>query len=137
MEMLEHRCLMGLKDPSGATIPVPTRLSYTRHDPYAVRVDFHFGGDTPVTWVFARDLLAAGTLRASGQGDVRAWPTRSGRRALLNLRLSSSDGHALLTGPLQTVARWLEGTYRLVPPGRESRSLHLDDELSRLLGEAA
>ena len=43
-----------------AIIPLAGSLSYSRDDPYAVRMAIHVGLDEPVVWVFARDLLRSG-----------------------------------------------------------------------------
>ncbi|MFD8008120.1 SsgA family sporulation/cell division regulator [Streptomyces mirabilis] len=118
-------------------VPVLTRLRYDAHDPFAVSMVFHTDVNGPVSWSFARDLLAHGVLRPSGQGDVRTWPTGEGADALLNLALSSPHGAARLTAPLAVVTRWLDSTYRLVPMGQETDGLEFDDELSRLLHGAA
>ncbi|MDH6126664.1 SsgA family sporulation/cell division regulator [Kitasatospora sp. GP82] len=115
------------------SIAVPARLSYTSHDPFAVHITFHLDSGAPVTWVFARELLVEGTFRPCGQGDVRIWPTRSGRHSVLCMALTSPAGDALLEAPLPTVAAWLERAHRLVPPGAELSALDLDDSLAELL----
>ncbi|MEV7178528.1 SsgA family sporulation/cell division regulator [Kitasatospora sp. NPDC093679] len=115
------------------SVPVPARLSYGSHDPLAVHVTFHLDTGNPVTWVFARELLVEGTFRPCGQGDVRIWPKRSGRRGVLCLALSSPAGDALLEAPLAPVAGWLERAHRLVPPGGELAALDMDHCLAELL----
>ncbi|GAA2241806.1 MULTISPECIES: SsgA family sporulation/cell division regulator [Kitasatospora] len=115
------------------SIPVPARLSYNSHDPFAVYITFHLDSGAPVTWVFARELLVEGTFRACGHGDVRVWPTRSGRQSILCLALSSPAGDALLEAPLPAVAAWLERAHRLVPPGAELATVDLDNSLAELL----
>ncbi|MFC1429120.1 SsgA family sporulation/cell division regulator [Streptacidiphilus sp. N1-3] len=115
------------------SIPVPARLSYRVDDPYAVHITFHLGQDTPVTWVFARELLVEGVFRACGQGDVRIWPTRLAGRNVICLALSSPAGDALLEAPAGAVAGWLERSLRRVPPGREDAGLDVDGALAALL----
>ncbi|MEZ0068413.1 hypothetical protein ABIA32_004438 [Streptacidiphilus sp. MAP12-20] len=117
-------------------VPVPALLMYCADDPYAVHVTFHLGQDSPVTWVFSRELLVEGVFRACGNGDVRIWPTRVGGRALLCLALSSPAGDALLEAPAAPVASWLERTLRLVPPGTEASVLDVDAALADLLGSS-
>ncbi|GGU96068.1 hypothetical protein HS99_0005350 [Kitasatospora aureofaciens] len=127
---------MELLLPSGEPVTLPTLLSYRSHDPLAVRIVFHTDGDGQVLWAFARDLLAQGLRRPSGQGDVQVWPGAVGavgHEEVLNLALSSREGTAWLRAPLHGVAEWLERTYRLVPAGRETDGHDLDAELSRLL----
>ncbi|WP_405876832.1 SsgA family sporulation/cell division regulator [Streptomyces sp. NBC_01136] len=123
--------------PEERGVTVLTRLRYDPHDPFAVSVVFHTDVNGSVPWFFARDLLARGVLRPSGQGDVQVWPTGEGPDAVLNLALSSPHGAARLTAPLAVVTQWLDRTYRLVPMGRETDGLDFDAELSRLLHGAA
>ncbi|MGW0712393.1 SsgA family sporulation/cell division regulator [Streptomyces sp. NPDC002643] len=134
---VEQECAMRLVVSPDISAGVTTRLWYSPHDPYAVYVDIDTGPGTRVTWVFARDLLALGTVKSAGDGDVRIWPAREGRRRVLCLALSSPSGRALLRAPLTTVERWLERIHQMVPEGQEGRLLNLDDELCGLLGEAA
>ena len=115
------------------SVPVPALLRYRAADPYAVHITFHLGQDSPVTWVFARDLLVEGIFRACGHGDVRIWPTRSGGRSLMCLALSSPAGDALIEAPTGAFASWLERSLQLVPAGREQESLDLDQALAALL----
>jgi len=138
MESLtELDCTLHLVVAPGRTVPVHTRLSYCSHDPYAVHIAFHVYGPAPVRWAFGRDLLAEGTVRPSGDGDVRIWPGNAEQAGFLCLELSSSDGCALFTVPAAVVRPWLMRTYHLVPAGLEGASLDVDSELSRLLGEVA
>ncbi|GAB3000691.1 SsgA family sporulation/cell division regulator [Streptomyces pseudoechinosporeus] len=122
---------------SDERIAVPTRLLYKARDPFAVHLVFHPDADRAVPWVLARDLLAQGLLRPSGQGDVHLWPVGCGPDAELNIALSSPQGTARLTAPLATVAQWLERTYQSVPVGREADGLDVDGEVARLLHGAA
>ena len=114
------------------SIRVPARLTYLAAEPYAVHITFHIGSESPVYWTFARELLVEGVFRPCGHGDVRIWPTRVDNRNVLFVALSSPDGNALLELP-SAVAAWVERTLRLVPPGRESELLGLDDALAVLL----
>lgn len=119
------------------SIPVPARLAYRSHDPYAVHITFHVGSDAPVNWTFARELIVEGVFRPCGHGDVRIWPTKVNGRSVICLALSSPDGDALLEAPSSAVAAWLERTLRAVPPGTEPDQLSMDDGLSALLAPAA
>ncbi|WP_431782383.1 SsgA family sporulation/cell division regulator [Streptomyces chumphonensis] len=122
------------------SVAVPAKLLYRTDDPYAVHVSFHIGSDSPVHWTFARELLVEGVFRPSGHGDVRVWPLSAGhggrphRRNAVCMALSSPEGEALLQAPAGPVAAWVERTLRLVPPGRESSELGLDEALCALLG---
>ncbi|MFI1109609.1 MULTISPECIES: SsgA family sporulation/cell division regulator [Streptomyces] len=113
--------------------PLPARFTYRAADPYAVRLDFYLTMASPISWIFARELLVAGGLRSSGLGDVRAWPGCDGR---FYLCLSSGDGEALLEVPTDPLSEWLERTYRLVPPGKEYEHQALDSLLWRLVDES-
>ena len=115
------------------SIRVPARLTYLAAEPYAVHITFHIGSESPVYWTFARELLVEGVFRPCGHGDVRIWPTRVDNRNVLFVALSSPDGNALLELPSAAVAAWVARTLRLVPPGRESELLGLDDALAVLL----
>ena len=53
--------------------PLMTRFSYSREDPYAIRISFHVGRGEPVEWHFARDLLSRGVEGRAGLGDVTVW----------------------------------------------------------------
>lgn len=132
-KLVEHELELKLVLSPERSIPVPARLSYGTHDPYAVHITFHLDTGSPVTWVFSRELLVEGTFRPCGQGDVRVWPTRDGRRSVLCMALSSPAGDALLEAPLAAVAAWLERAHRLVPPGCELAALDLDGGLAELL----
>ncbi|WP_081236965.1 SsgA family sporulation/cell division regulator [Streptomyces viridosporus] len=134
---VEQECEMRLLVAPGHSIGVATRLSYDPRDPYAVHVDFHVGTHAPVTWVFARELLAQGAFGPCGQGDVRIWPAGTGARRMLCIALAAPDGQVLLQAPSAVLERWLQRTYRLVPPGHETRLIDVDQELCGLLGKSA
>ncbi|MFE7616367.1 SsgA family sporulation/cell division regulator [Streptomyces sp. NPDC057496] len=114
-------------------VTVPAHLRYGSDDPYAVTFVFHTGTESPVTWTFARDLLADGLLRLAGDGDILLWPSGTGHHAVLNVALSSPAGHARLAAPLSAVTDWLTHTYQLVPAGHETDDLDVEAELFRLL----
>src|SRR5215472_14342968 len=83
--------------PQQTIVPLVASLHYSAEDPYAIRIAFHVGLDEPVEWIFARDLLAAGTQGRDGLGDVRVWPSAAadGTPAqVLNIELSSPFGQA-------------------------------------------
>jgi hypothetical protein len=136
MPLPEIDCILHLIVGPGRTVPVSARFSYRSCDPYGVHIRFSIEGGNPVSWVFARDLLAQGMVRPSGLGDVRIWPC-SAESELLYLELSSPDGRALFTVPADVVTPWLGMTYQMVPAGFEGPSLDIDSALSRLLGEVA
>lgn len=121
--------------PDAPALPVPVSLRYDPADPYAVQVLFHppSPGEEPVSWSFARELLATGLVEPAGLGDVRLWPCTSAGRNLVALALSSPDGQALFEVPRSVLVRFLARSYALVPLGHEARHLDIDRAVHRLL----
>ncbi len=118
---------------------VRTEFAYEAADPYAVRVSFQTGdADDPtiVEWMFARELLAGGLKEATGEGDVKLWPHRSGGIRVVSLSLSSPTGNAHFEIPARELGEFLDKTYQVVPQQRESKYVDMDSELARLLGQA-
>jgi hypothetical protein len=131
--LVERELELGLVLSPERSMSVSARLTYRVNDPYAVRITFHAGSDTPITWTFARDLLIEGVFRPCGEGDVRVWPTKADGQSVLCIALISPDGDALLQGPASAVSSWLERTLRVVPPGHELEVLGMDEALDELL----
>lgn len=124
-----HEVDLQLVVPGAAMLPVPARLAYDASDPYAVRATF-LAGDDAVEWVFARELLASGSVQPIGDGDVRVWP--SGPEVVL-ISLASPDGRAVLAAPRAAVSGFVTRTYELVPAGDESRHVDVGAAISQLL----
>jgi hypothetical protein len=116
-------------------LPVDATLTFTSADPYAVTAVFHADSEDPVRWTFGRDLLAGGLERACGEGDVTVWPAESMEGPVLCMALRAPQGHALLEAMCADVADFVAETYSLVPPGRESQHLDLEDTFARLLAD--
>lgn len=99
-------------------------LVFDPADPYAVQLDLGVDMDgRENVWEFARDLLAEGLDRVAGSGDVTVWTsnqTGKGRGWLTFIGLDSPDGRVVLATSTQSVRTFLNGTWRLVPPGCES-----------------
>jgi hypothetical protein len=120
----------------GHVLPLTVILHYDASDPLAVTVLFNDGGDEPVCWVFARDLLESGLDQSAGEGDVLIWPTRdSAGRPAVHVRLRSPHGDALLEASADELERFLHATHRLVPPGTEHRHLDLEAAITALLAD--
>jgi Streptomyces sporulation and cell division protein, SsgA len=119
--------------PDHTTVPLLASLSYDGDDPYAVRMAFHVGLEEPVEWIFARDLLIAGTHQLTGDGDIQVWPADGTGSEVLNIALSSPFGQALFEAPAAAVADFLERTYKLVPEGREGDFIDIESEIEELL----
>lgn len=123
-----------------AIVPLMATLSYSKDDPYAVRLDLNVGMDEPITWVFGRDLLADGTKSEQGEGDVRIWPSPDAEgygEIVLNVALSSPHGAANFEAPIREVSSFLSLTYGIVPAGKESAHVDVDAELTEILRQAS
>ena len=122
--------------PGGPSLPVLADLRYESNDPWAVRVAFQTGGegDGIVEWMFARQLLTDGVAQATGEGDVRVWPSLHGTERVVNLARASPSGSALFEIDRDALVEFLQQTYLAVPTGHESDSVDLDAELASLLG---
>ena len=122
---------------SEGALPLRARLRYSAEDPYAVETLFDAGGEQPVRWVFARDLLAEGLSRAVGDLDITVRPALDEHgAAAIHILLDSPDGRALLEGNADEVRAFITKTYEVVPAGRESEYVDVEGELLSLLGEA-
>jgi hypothetical protein len=140
--------------PQQTIVPLVASMYYSGSDPYAVRMAFHVGSDEPVEWIFARDLLAAGTESRQGEGDVQVWPSavsvaEAGDLVLigtadpeespgrvLNIELSSPFGQAHFEAPAEAMSAFLQRTYQIVPAGQERHYIDIETELNDLLGNA-
>ncbi|MFC5661945.1 SsgA family sporulation/cell division regulator [Kitasatospora misakiensis] len=116
----------------GLTVSVPARLRYHTADPYAVFLDNHTDLATPITWVFARDLLATGLHGWSGIGSVSVHPGVDDRLDSVFITLTGEGSSVVLRAPANRVRAFLESTESLVPTGLERTHLDLDGLLRRL-----
>ncbi|WP_408014317.1 SsgA family sporulation/cell division regulator [Saccharopolyspora elongata] len=107
-------------------------LSYESREPYAVNMSFHAGTSGQVDWVIDRDLLAAGLVVASGEGDVQIIPQLD-KPELVVIALSSPSGQAAFEAPAAKLADFLDETYDVVAPGDEHKWMSVDEVLNRLL----
>lgn len=122
--------------PDSPAVPVKVDLTYSSHDPFAVRASFSTGNGTAVDWVFARDLLHDGLIAPAGAGDVRVQPL-AGDPHRVQLELSSPSGHAVFTTCAQTLGDFLHRTFAAVPPDSEYSWLDFEVALSGLLNDPA
>lgn len=117
----------------GSTVAVTCRLSYDAADAFAVTARFTLA-EQQTTWVFGRDLLRAGLLEPSGEGDVLVRPgVDELGRAVVYLELLSPDGRAVLRAAAARVTTFLRATERVVPLGAESDQVDVDQLLRDLL----
>ncbi|MFJ1751817.1 SsgA family sporulation/cell division regulator [Kitasatospora sp. NPDC088134] len=119
----------------GLRVSVPARLRYHRADPFAVHLDCHADLEEPITWLFARDLLAEGMDGWAGVGDVTIRRS-SADPELLAIALSTPGQTAVLHTPAAPVRDFLRLSHRVVPPGTEHHFLDTETLLRRLLGDA-
>ncbi len=150
--VVQHELGVRLVVPGDASVALPVTLRYNTADPYAVQAVFRTGNGDGVTWVFARETLAAGIQGPTGEGDVRVWPAKTPaaesdgeaveRRArrdsgrVVYISLSSPDGQALLEAPMAGLTSFLLRTYALVARDEESAHLDIDAGLTDLLNQA-
>ena len=124
--------------PDGLTVSLACSLTYSRQEPYAVRLLLDTGTGKSVEGTFGRDLLAAALYRAEGIGDVRAWPSEAEGAGgkILNIEVGPPGECARFKARTAGIKTFLERTYELVPGGKESAFLNLDAELAELLSQA-
>lgn len=125
-----------------ACIEFPVCIGYDRNDPYAVRLCFPAVGhpaapgwadeDAP-SWTFARELIADGLHKPTGEGDVHVWPCGPD---LTMVELRTDAGNAMLALAARELRTFLFLSYAEVPPGYESGYLELDQQLHDLMGRA-
>ena len=120
-------------DDGGNRHQVDTVLAYRRTDPYAVTMTF-LTGEGDLTWTFGRDLLVHGVDRPVGDGDVHVAPAISDvGRAVVDVELSSPDGHLVLEARTHELSDFIARTTSVVAPGAESDHLDVDLLLSQIL----
>lgn len=118
----------------GLRVSVPARLRYHRADPYAVHLDCHTDLEEPITWLFARELLADGLEGWAGVGDVTIRRS-SADPELLAIALSTPGQTAVLHTPADPVRDFLQLCLGVVPFGAEHHYLDTETLLRRLLGD--
>ena len=113
---------------------VKVDLIYLTDDPYAVRIVFlseDHPGDS-IAWTVSREQLHQGLIEPVGMGDVYCGPVARPPDTML-LTLKNDETAQDFWVPAGTLARFLDRTYALVPPGDESRFLDLDSTIAKLL----
>jgi hypothetical protein len=109
-------------------IPITCEFSYNSRDPYAVTLIFDTEGDHAVRWVFSRELLTDGIMGKAGQGDVVVWSERNDEgRLSMWIEVGQAPRTAVFEVAAEPVAKWLAGSYGLVPRGQESVCVDWDE----------
>ncbi|WP_225635854.1 SsgA family sporulation/cell division regulator [Streptomyces solaniscabiei] len=121
----------------GPSLPLPAELHYRITDPFAVRLSLGPSTGAPVTWVFARELLAEGLRRPTGSGDVLVLPGYGQNSHSLRIVLSNFAGTALVDLAATGVASFVRETFTSVPGGSESDHLDLDGAITALMGRSS
>ena len=121
-------------DENGQRHEIDTIMGYRRSDPYAVTMTF-ITGEGNLTWTFGRDLLSRGISHPVGDGDVRVAPAiNDAGRAVVDIELSSPDGHLVLQARTAELSDFVGRTVALVPSGQESQHLDVDLLIGQMLG---
>ncbi|GAB3746576.1 SsgA family sporulation/cell division regulator [Amycolatopsis oliviviridis] len=128
-----HEIVFGRLLPDGSELPESCELRYDTSDPFAVVVRFLRDTAIEAEWLFSRELLSAGILTPSGEGDVRIGPDPDGARRVM-VTLMATEGSATFTVRLGELVEFLDCSHALVAPGEEWRWFDLDRELSHLVG---
>jgi hypothetical protein len=123
-------------DPWGRTVDVPTTMSFSPSDPYAVTLTFHAAsGD--VVWMMARQVLLQGLTSPAGEGDIKIYPSiDENASAVTVLDFSSPSGHLVGHVPTREVQSFVTSTLEIVPAGDESEYLDIDGLAEALLSSA-
>jgi hypothetical protein len=99
---------------------VHVTFGFDAADPIAVTLTIGAPGAMPIVWHFARQLLADGTRRPVGLGDVRVRPIVLRGAPALALCLSSPTGTAEFEMPARDVAAFLWRSYAMVSVDAEA-----------------
>ncbi|TQJ56906.1 sporulation and cell division protein SsgA [Streptomyces sp. SLBN-115] len=118
------------------TVSLPAELRYDSSDPYAVCLSLGAPLTSPIDWLFARGLLAAGLHMPAGTGDVQVVPWHRGHPDCVRIVLRSRADEAAVAVDTSTVRAFLLRTFELVPAGRESVHIDLDRALAGLLEDS-
>jgi hypothetical protein len=119
---------------NGERIPLFGLLRFDPADPLAVTLFVRTGDGTSAEWTFARDLLASGTERPAGLGDVRVRPSRGDKRSVVMMTLVGPNGPTILELPAHRVDAFVRQTYLAVPSELEASLIGWQSELEFFFG---
>ncbi|MFD0366729.1 SsgA family sporulation/cell division regulator [Streptomyces sp. NPDC059071] len=103
------------------TFRIDTVVGYDSRDPHALTIAFHLLGEDPVVWRVDREMILTGSLRPTGDGEIRLRPDPDGG---LLLRLGPTGQRAVVRCEREALGRFVRDTFVLVPQGTEER--HID-----------
>jgi hypothetical protein len=131
--LVTHEVVAHIVIEDDVRVPLPAELRYDTSDPYAVCLSIGTTSPCSVDWVFARSLLAEGTSRPTGAGDVSVMPRYCCHRPLVRVVVRSPAGAAVLDMAASAVTAFLERVHMVVPPGTEGTHIDFDRVLAGLL----
>ncbi|SFH51296.1 Streptomyces sporulation and cell division protein, SsgA [Amycolatopsis regifaucium] len=111
---------------------VEVELRYDTSDPFAIKARFLRGTPNEIDWLFSRELLAAGLLEPTGEGDVRIGPSVSDPEGV-QIDLKTPDGAATFTVGAEDLKHLLDCSHAMVPRGEEFLWIDFEFELHRLV----
>ncbi|MFF9340694.1 SsgA family sporulation/cell division regulator [Streptomyces sp. NPDC014773] len=118
--VLTRPMAMELLGPDTA-VRIDTSVGYHSRDPHALSIAFHLLGEESVVWRLDREMVLAGSLGPTGEGEVHLEPAPDGK---LLLRLGAAGHRAVIRCDQEELARFVRDTFLLVPQGTEER--HID-----------
>ncbi|MFF5505038.1 SsgA family sporulation/cell division regulator [Streptomyces roseolus] len=118
--VLTRSLAMDLLTPD-APIRIETTVAYDSRDPHALSIAFHLLGEEAVVWRFDREMILAGALGPTGDGEIVLRPDPDGG---LLLRLGPTGQRAVVRCEREELCRFVRDTFVLVPQGTEDR--HID-----------
>ncbi|MFI8461569.1 SsgA family sporulation/cell division regulator [Kitasatospora sp. NPDC085464] len=121
----------------GVLAPVTVRLRHHIEDPYAAYLDLHIDTPDPITWVFARSLLADGLYTHAGLGDVTVHPSPWGAfpAVVVNLHPEGDGPACRISLPTAPVRNFLDWSRQITAPGSEHLHLDIDALIHRILAD--
>lgn len=118
--VLTQPMAMDLLTPDVA-VRIDTTVGYDSRDAHALSIAFHLFGEDPVVWRVDREMILTGSLKPTGDGEIRLRPALDGG---LLLRLGPAGQRAVVRCEQEALGRFVRDTFLLVPQGTEER--HID-----------
>ena len=128
--VLTQPMVMELVGPD-AVVRIDTSVGYHSRDPHALSIVFHLLSEESVVWRLDREMVLAGALGPTGEGEVHLRPAPDGELLLL---LGGAGQRATIRCDQEELARFVRGTFVLVPHGTEERHIDWRPLLASLRG---